>query len=131
MLASSGTIVFTNFFCFRLFVCLFVCLLLLLLLFVVVVVVFFLFVFLRHNSSLVCIAGTTYVYVDTIFAFMGTLFFPLYPSLLLSWMFEHDCLDTCCIWCLICKGFVFFYLHLSSAAEHVSHGKALQKYPHY
>ena len=24
-----------------------------------------------------------------------------YPSLLLSWMFEYDCLDTCCFGCLI------------------------------
>ena len=31
-----------------------------------------------------------------------------YPSLLLSWMFEHDCLDTCCFGCLICMRSVFF-----------------------
>ena len=44
---------------------------------------------------------------------------------LLSWMFQHDCLDTCCFECLICMCFVFLYLSLFSAVEHVSHGKAL------
>ena len=44
--------------------------------------------------------------------------------LLLSWMFQHDCLDVCCFECLyVC--FVFFYLPLFSAIEHASHGKAL------
>ena len=76
----------------------------------------------RHSSSSVCMAGITCVYVDTIFAF-----FP-YQSLLLSWMFEHDCLDTCCFGCLICMCFVFLCLHLLSATDHVSHGKALCKY---
>ena len=47
--------------------------------------------------------------------FMGTFFFLFFK--LLSWMFEHDYLDTCC--------FVFLYLHLFSATEHASHGKAL------
>ena len=28
-------------------------------------------------------------------------------SLLLSWMFEHDCLDTCCCGCLIRTCFIF------------------------
>ena len=45
--------------------------------------------------------------------------------LLLSWMFEHDCLDNCCFGCLICTCFVFLYLPLFSAIGHVSHGKAL------
>ena len=48
-----------------------------------------------------------------------------YPSLLLTWMFEHDCLDTCCFGCLKCMGFVFLYLHLFSAVDNVSRGKAL------
>ena len=48
----------------------------------------------------------------------------LYPSLLLSWMFEQDCLGTC-FGCLVCTCFVFLYLHLFSAMEHVPHGKAL------
>ena len=47
------------------------------------------------------------------------------PPKLLSWMFKHDCLDTCCFGCLICMCSVFLYLHLFSAVEHVSHGKAL------
>ena len=48
--------------------------------------------------------GITYVYIDTIFAFYGYILFSffLYPSLLLSWMFEHDCLNTCCFGCLAC-----------------------------
>ena len=49
---------------------------------------------------------------------------------LLSWMFQHDCLDTCCFEC-ICMCFVLSYLHLFIATEHVSHGKALQKYAHH
>ena len=49
----------------------------------------------------------------------------LNPSLLLSWMFEHDCLDTYCFGCLLGMCFVFLYSHLFSAIEHVSHGKAL------
>ena len=61
-----------------------------------------------HNSSLVCMVGITYVYCDTIFAFYGCIF--LYPSLLLSWMSEHGCSDTCCFRCLICMSFVFLYL---------------------
>ena len=49
--------------------------------------------------------------------FMGVLMF--------SWMFQHDYLDTYCFECLICMCFIFLYLHLFSAIEHVSHGKAL------
>ena len=44
---------------------------------------------------------------------------------MLSWMFQHDYLDTYCFECLICMCFVFLYLHLFSAIEHVSHGKML------
>ena len=47
-----------------------------------------------------------------------------HPSLLLSWMFEHDCLNTRCFGCPI-HVFVFLHLHLFSAIEHVSHGKVL------
>ena len=50
---------------------------------------------------------------------------------MLSWMFQHDYLDTYCFECLKCICFVFLYLHLFSAIEHVSHGKALKKYAHY
>ena len=35
------------------------------------------------------------------------------------------CTGTCCFECLMCMCFVFLYLHLFSAIEHVSHGKAL------
>ena len=48
-----------------------------------------------------------------------------YSFCMLSWMFQHDYLDTYCFECLICMCFVFLYLHLFSAIEHVSHGKAL------
>ena len=41
-----------------------------------------------HVRSLVCMVGVIYVYIDTAFFF----FF-----LLLSWMFQHACLDTCCL----------------------------------
>ena len=52
--------------------------------------------------------------------FMGILFF-----LMLSWKLQHDYLDTCCFECRMCMCIVFLYLHLVSAIEHVSHGKAL------
>ena len=50
---------------------------------------------------------------------------------MLSWMFQHDYLDTYCFECLICMCFAFLYLLLFSAIEHVSHGMALEKYAHY
>ena len=65
---------------------------------------------------MVCII---FLYVDTVFGVLGTLFF------MLSWMFQHDYFDTCCFECLMCMCFVFSYLHLFSPIEHVSHGKAL------
>ena len=43
---------------------------------------------------------------------------------MLSWMFQHDYLDTYRFECLLCMWF-FLYLDLFSAIEHVSHGKAL------
>ena len=63
-----------------------------------------------------------------VFGFMGNFF---NPYSLLSWMFEHDCLDKCCFGCLLCMCFVFLYLHLLSAFEQVSHGKTLYTYAHY
>ena len=65
--------------------------------------------------------GAIFVYADTVFGFYGVknIFF------MLSWMFQHDYLDTSCFECLICMCFVFLYLPLFSATEHVSHGKAL------
>ena len=63
--------------------------------------------------------GIIFVYADTVFGFYG------YSFVMLSWMFQHDYLDTCCSECLICMCFVFLYLQLFSTIEHVSHGKAL------
>ena len=39
------------------------------------------------------------MYTDTVFGFYGYILkcFSDYPSILLRWMFEHDCLDTCCL----------------------------------
>ena len=63
--------------------------------------------------------------------FVGTpIFFFLNPSLLLIWMFEHDCL-THAVLDVLYACFIFLYLHLFSTIEHVSHGKALYKYNHY
>ena len=36
---------------------------------------FFVVVVLRHNSSLVCMVGVNYVYIDMLFGLMGTFFF--------------------------------------------------------
>ena len=70
--------------------------------------------------------GIMYEHIDAIFAFYG--YVDLFnSSVLLSSMFEHDCLDMCCFECLICMCFLFLSLHLFSAVEHVSRGKALQK----
>ena len=76
-------------------------------------VIIFFFVFRRHGSSLVGMVIVTYLYVDMEFGFYGY-FFSLNTHLLLSWIFEHDYLDTCCFRCLICMCFVFLYLHLFS-----------------
>ena len=63
--------------------------------------------------------GVIFVYVDTVEWFYEYSFFTL------NWMFQHDYLDTYCSECLICMRFVFLYLHLFSAIEHVSLEKAL------
>ena len=63
--------------------------------------------------------GVVFVYIDTVYGFLWVFFF------MLSWMFQHDYLDTYCLECLIYMCFVFLCLHLFSAIEHVSHGKAL------
>ena len=60
-----------------------------------------------------------FVCVDTVFWVLWVFFF------MLSWTFQYDYLDTCCFECLICMYFLFLYLHLFSANEHVSHGKVL------
>ena len=68
--------------------------------------------------SLVFMVWVIFLHVDTVSGLYGCFF-------MLSWMFQHDYIDTCCFECLICMCFVFLYLHLFSAIEHVSHGKVL------
>ena len=69
-------------------------------------------------SSLVCMVGVVFVYVDTVYGILWVFFFILR-------MFQHDYLDTYWFECLIYMHFVFLYLHLFSTVEHVSYGKAL------
>ena len=59
------------------------------------------------------------VFVYTVFGFWGVFF------LMLSWMFQHGYLDTAVLSVLYGMCFVFLHLHLFSAIEHVSQGKAL------
>ena len=75
--------------------------------------------------SLVCMVWVIFVYVDTVYEFSRYSFF------MVSLMFQHDDLDTCCFESLICMCVVFVHLHLFSAIEHVSPGKALYKNAHY
>ena len=64
-----------------------------------------------------------YVYFDALFGFNG--YFLLlslllyYPSLLLGWMFEHDCLDRCCFGFLRCMCFVFALVQRSLSMFHI------------
>ena len=65
----------------------------------------------------------TYLYIDMIFAFYRyvdsfSVFTPLY--FIVGWLYEHDCLE-----CLMCICFIFWYLYLFSAIEHVPQGKVL------
>ena len=60
--------------------------------------------------------GVVFVYVDTVYGFLWVFFF------MLSWMFQHDYLDTYLLSVLYAR---VLYLHLFSTIEHVSHGKAL------
>ena len=77
--------------------------------------------------------GVIFVYVDTVYGIygysllwlVGCFSMIIWTPAVLSVLFQHDYLDTCCFECLICMCFVFLYLHLFSATEHVSHGKAL------
>ena len=78
----------------------------------------------RHNSSLVCMVGITDMYIDTVFVRYGNLFFvkPIFPAL-----FGCLCMIVCTravLGVMICLCFIFLYLHLFSAIEHVIHGKA-------
>ena len=45
----------------------------------------------RHTSSLVCMAGITYVYIDMIFVFYGYFFHPIFTAWLdvSAWLFGH------------------------------------------
>ena len=58
------------------------------------------------------------------FRFMGTKIFKTHVYCLVGCL-GTIVLDTCCFGCLICTCFIFLYLHLLSAVQHVSHGKAL------
>ena len=46
-------------------------------------------------SSLVCMVGVIFVCIDTVYGLYGHSFF------MLSWMFQHVYLDTCCFECLL------------------------------
>ena len=64
--------------------------------------------------------GITYVYIDMISVFNGYVAFDFSnPSLLLSWMFEHDCLDTQCFGCHVCMCFVFLFSYFISTNQFV------------
>ena len=60
-----------------------------------------------------------FLYVDTVFGFMGTLF------LCLVGCFSMIILTPAVLSVLYACVLYFFNLHLFSAIEHVSHGKAL------
>ena len=66
---------------------------------------------------LVCVVGVIYVYVDTVFGFYGYFFFYC-SARCLSMIVSTPA-------ALVSDMHVFLYLHLFSATEHVSHGKAL------
>ena len=63
----------------------------------------------------------TYVYNDTVFMFYGLCRFFKTHLYCLDECLRITILDTCCFGCLICMCFIFLYLHLFSAIEHVSH----------
>ena len=56
-------------------------------------------------SSLVCMVGVVFVYVDMVYGLLWVLFF------MLTWVFPHDYLDTYCFECLICMCIVFAPVH--------------------
>ena len=69
--------------------------------------------------SIVSMVGVIFVYVDTVYGVY------VYYFLCLVGCFGMIILDTYCFERLICMCFVFLYLHLFSAIQHVLHGKAL------
>ena len=64
------------------------------------------------------------MYFDAVFGFYG------YSFLCLVGCFSMIIWTPAVFECLICMCFVFLYLHLFSAIEHVSHGNALYKNAH-
>ena len=69
-------------------------------------------------SSLVCMVGAIFVYVDTAYGFYGYSFLCLVGCFsVIMWAPTVLSVLYAC--------FVSLYLHLFSANEHVSHGKAL------
>ena len=62
--------------------------------------------------------GVIFVYADTVFGFYGYSFLCLVGCFsMIIW--------TPAVLSVICMCFVFLYLHLFKAIEHLSHGKAL------
>ena len=80
----------------------------------------------RHNSSLVCMVRIASVYINTIYTFYGYILFFLYPSLLLRWMFEHDCLHTCLQACIL-----YFCICTCSAQLSIFHKERCSRNTHY
>ena len=69
-------------------------------------------------SSLACMVGVGFVYVDTVYWFYGYSFLCLVGCFsMIIW--------TPTVLSVLYACFVFMYLHLFSAIEHVSHGKVL------
>ena len=66
--------------------------------------------------------GVVFVYVDMVYIIMG---FYGYSFLCLVGCFSMIIWTPTVFECFICMCFVFLNLHLFSAIEHVSHGKAL------
>ena len=76
-------------------------------------------------SSLVCVVG---LFLCTLMRYIG---FMDFFFLCLIGCFSMIVWTSSVFECLICMRFLFLYLHLFSANEHVSHGEVLQKYTHY
>ena len=73
-------------------------------------------------SSLVCMVGAIFVYVDTVYGFYGYSFLSLVGCFsMIIWTPTVLSVLYACV----------LYLHMFSAIEHVSHGKALWNNAHY
>ena len=66
-------------------------------------------------SSLVCMVGDVYVHVDMVFGFYVFCLF----IFLFSWMFQHDCSDTCCFESYM--HVLYFWICTSSAQLSIFH----------